>query len=151
MLLVVNATDQWYSSVAWNTNWRPVQSAHRSSSLLLCHSPNKDWNVWAFHECACEMVFGQPSNYHTYCANKDRQESRCMLCCCSATSQAGWLDLKASAFNVWKWHIYSANSEYGAFDYARSVSLLLSPYEQLQYSYNPTKCRFPFSWNLLNL
>lgn len=26
-------------------------------------------------ECACEIVFGEPSNYHTYCANRNWQDA----------------------------------------------------------------------------
>lgn len=30
---------------------------------------------WTTSECACEIVFGEPSNYHTYCANRNWQDA----------------------------------------------------------------------------
>lgn len=70
-------------------------------------------SLWMEREecvCACEMVFGEPSNYHTFCTNRNRQAGGCnvkagwvpwycILCCCT-------LKWRASTCNICKWDLF---------------------------------------------
>lgn len=63
------------------------------------------------NECACEMVFGEPSNYHTYCANRNRQPEDAAVW--DAAAVTGPERGAASACNICKSLIYSADDRPG--------------------------------------
>lgn len=72
--------NQWTHMITvspfFSSTWKLNVVLPRRSIDIHVHDTNerKTQRTWIllFNECACEMVFGEPSNYHTYCANRNR-------------------------------------------------------------------------------
>lgn len=132
ILLTVSAIDQWgrvqntthranHVVLARNSTWKWLLTRRRRSINISMDSgwqerkkEQTNHHASGLNECACEMVFGEPSNYHTYCANRNRQpEDAAVWDAAAAATVTGPERGAASACNICKSLIYSADDRPG--------------------------------------